>query len=134
MQSRVVQCAVGERSYHIFYHLCAGAPQSLRSMLLCPKLCFSYQESFVLVTLYSYLMLSTGKMVHLLKCIILDSRIIVSYNVVSRLEKKENIVIYDWSIYGIEFYKSSHFEILECLGLFILYTARNIINTITGLD
>ncbi|KAL5096233.1 hypothetical protein RYX36_000560 [Vicia faba] len=31
--SRVIQCNEGERSYNIFYQLCAGAPQPLREKL-----------------------------------------------------------------------------------------------------
>lgn len=34
-QSRVVQLACGERSYHIFYQLCAGSSPDLKGVFLC---------------------------------------------------------------------------------------------------
>ncbi|KAK4439890.1 Myosin-2 [Sesamum alatum] len=37
--SRVVQLAKGERSYHIFYQLCAGAPSGLRGRLRLKRAC-----------------------------------------------------------------------------------------------
>ncbi|XP_073025671.1 myosin-2-like [Primulina eburnea] len=42
-KSRVVQLANGERSYHIFYQLCAGAPPDLRGRLKLKNACdYSY--------------------------------------------------------------------------------------------
>ncbi|XP_073127821.1 myosin-2 [Henckelia pumila] len=42
-KSRVVQLANGERSYHIFYQLCAGAPPDLRGRLKLKNACdFNY--------------------------------------------------------------------------------------------
>ncbi|KAI3457512.1 hypothetical protein Pfo_014175 [Paulownia fortunei] len=42
-KSRVVQLAQGERSYHIFYQLCAGAPSGLRGRLRLKRACdYSY--------------------------------------------------------------------------------------------
>ncbi|GFQ06239.1 myosin-2 [Phtheirospermum japonicum] len=38
-KSRVVQLAQGERSYHIFYQLCAGAPSDLRGRLRLKRAC-----------------------------------------------------------------------------------------------
>ncbi|XP_020554045.1 myosin-2 isoform X1 [Sesamum indicum] len=38
-KSRVVQLAKGERSYHIFYQLCAGAPSGLRGRLRLKRAC-----------------------------------------------------------------------------------------------
>ncbi|KAG8364986.1 hypothetical protein BUALT_Bualt18G0055600 [Buddleja alternifolia] len=38
-QSRVVQLAQGERSYHIFYQLCSGAPSDLRERLRLKRAC-----------------------------------------------------------------------------------------------
>lgn len=47
-KSRVVQCTEGERSYHVFYQLCAGAPVALREKLKLNKwddYCYLRQSS-----------------------------------------------------------------------------------------